>query len=207
MSGLPSEPFRGGGDLRASDSDRDRIALVLRQAAEDGRLDFGELEDRLDRVLRAKTYDDLQQITDDLPLAEFHSADSEGAVLPARRVSEEISAVFKKVEVTGHWLVPARMSVRVFGTEAVLDLTDAVMPNEVVIDANVAMGTLRLTVPEEVAVEMEDSGSFLASRNDKTSTKREPGTPTIRVRGSVVLGELTVRPPRRTWFRRKRRQS
>lgn len=193
--------------MRASDSDRERVALVLRQAAEDGRLDFGELEERLDQVLRAKTYDDLQKIAGDLPLAEFHTGGEGESVLPARRVSNEISAVFKKAEVTGHWLVPSHLLVRSFGAEVVLDLTEAVMPNEVVIETSIALGSLKLTLPEGVAVAFEGGGTVLASRNDKTQTQPGLGTPIVRIRGPVLLGEVTVRPPRRKWFRRGRKSS
>lgn len=205
MSWLPSESFSGAGELRASDSDRERVALVLRQAAGDGRLDFAELEERLDRVLRAKTYDDLQQVTADLPLVEFQPGAAGDSVLPARVVSNEVSAVFKKAEVTGHWLVPSRMLVRSFGAEVSLDLSDAVMPNEVVIETSIALGSLKLTLPEGVAVEFEGGGTVWASRNDKTQTRPGPGVPVVRVRGQIFLGEITARPPRRKWFRRGRK--
>jgi hypothetical protein len=53
--------------LRASDADRDAVAERLRQAAVEGRLDPDELEQRLHRALRAKTYGDLDGLLDDLP--------------------------------------------------------------------------------------------------------------------------------------------
>jgi Domain of unknown function (DUF1707) len=53
--------------LRASDADRDAVAERLRQAAVEGRLDADELEQRLHRALRAKTYGDLNRLLGDLP--------------------------------------------------------------------------------------------------------------------------------------------
>jgi hypothetical protein len=53
--------------LRASDADRDAVAERLRQAAVEGRLDADELEQRLHRALRAKTYGDLDGLLGDLP--------------------------------------------------------------------------------------------------------------------------------------------
>jgi hypothetical protein len=53
--------------LRAGDADRESVAEVLRQAHVDGRLDTGELEDRLARCYAAKTYTELNRLVRDLP--------------------------------------------------------------------------------------------------------------------------------------------
>ena len=53
--------------LRASDADRDAVADRLRAATVEGRLDAGELEQRLHVALRARTYGELQELLDDLP--------------------------------------------------------------------------------------------------------------------------------------------
>jgi hypothetical protein len=53
--------------LRASDADRDAIIDRLRQAAGEGRLEPDELEQRVDRALRARTYGDLAELLADLP--------------------------------------------------------------------------------------------------------------------------------------------
>ncbi len=53
--------------LRASDADRERIAERLRHATADGRLHAHELEERLARALRARTYGELDAVVSDLP--------------------------------------------------------------------------------------------------------------------------------------------
>lgn len=53
--------------LRASDSDRESVADRLRAAAAEGRLLTEELEERLSRALRARTYGELDAVTADLP--------------------------------------------------------------------------------------------------------------------------------------------
>jgi Flp pilus assembly protein TadB len=53
--------------LRASDSDREHVADRLRAAAAEGRLLTEELEERIARALRARTYGDLDALTADLP--------------------------------------------------------------------------------------------------------------------------------------------
>jgi hypothetical protein len=53
--------------LRASDSDREAIAERLRKAAAEGRLLAEELEERVARALRARTYGELDAVVADLP--------------------------------------------------------------------------------------------------------------------------------------------
>jgi hypothetical protein len=53
--------------LRASDEDRERVARDLRDHYSAGRLDGGELDDRLDRAYAARTLADLEPLTADLP--------------------------------------------------------------------------------------------------------------------------------------------
>jgi hypothetical protein len=65
MTNLPEK--KDPRELRASDSDRDRVAAILREAAGDGRLSLDELDERLSAVYVAKTYADLEPITRDLP--------------------------------------------------------------------------------------------------------------------------------------------
>lgn len=53
--------------VRASDADRDHVADRLREAAGEGRLLAEELEERLARALRARTYGELDPLLADLP--------------------------------------------------------------------------------------------------------------------------------------------
>ena len=53
--------------LRASDADRDAVADRLHRAAVEGRLEPDELEERLHRALRARTYGELRRLVADLP--------------------------------------------------------------------------------------------------------------------------------------------
>jgi Domain of unknown function (DUF1707) len=53
--------------LRASDSDRERVAECLRHATAEGRLFADELEERLEAVFSARTYGELDRLVADLP--------------------------------------------------------------------------------------------------------------------------------------------
>jgi hypothetical protein len=53
--------------MLASDADRERVADRLRQAATEGRILAEELEERVSRALRARTYGELDELVADLP--------------------------------------------------------------------------------------------------------------------------------------------
>ncbi|HUC56309.1 MAG TPA: DUF1707 domain-containing protein [Streptosporangiaceae bacterium] len=70
--------------VRASDQDRDRTAQLLSAHHAAGRLDPEEFAERLDRVYTAKTVDDLDELTADLPAIDLYPLPS--ASLPRNRV-------------------------------------------------------------------------------------------------------------------------
>src|SRR5262245_32453118 len=57
----------GPDEMRAGDSDRQAVAEKLKQALDEGRLDLGEYDERLQQAYAAKTYGDLKGLLDDLP--------------------------------------------------------------------------------------------------------------------------------------------
>src|SRR3954470_15586318 len=106
--------------MRISDADRNKVAEILRDAAGDGRIDFAELDERLEATYAAKTYADLVPITHDLAPATVSS----GAVLPGVS-SERAVAIMGGVERRGPWVVPEHFSVFCFMGGAELDLREA----------------------------------------------------------------------------------
>lgn len=62
-------PAPGGdrGRMRAADADRERVVESLKHAYSEGRLTAEEYEDRVERALSARTYDDLDALVSDLP--------------------------------------------------------------------------------------------------------------------------------------------
>ena len=72
--------------MRISDSERTEAADLLSKHYGDGRLDEAEFHQRLDQAMRAKTYDDLGGLFDDLPRTEAEAA--EAPRTPVRRHHE-----------------------------------------------------------------------------------------------------------------------
>ena len=73
-------PAPGGPGTRASDADRDTTADLLNTAFADGRLSAGEHDQRLSAAYAARTWQELRQLTVDLPVPQA-SATSPGTVL------------------------------------------------------------------------------------------------------------------------------
>ena len=63
------------GAIRASDSDRESVVEILRQAYTDGRLDLNEFDERTTAAYAAKTWADLRRLTSDLPVDAVLGAD------------------------------------------------------------------------------------------------------------------------------------
>jgi hypothetical protein len=194
-------------DLRCSDADRERVAETLREAAAEGRLTLSELEERLDATFRARTYGDLEPITGDLPPG-WDLVPGGPPVGPAGVVgrtrdplgpavrTERISAVFGDERRSGRWEVPRRLEVTSVLGEVTIDFTEAIVRDrEIVVQVAVALGSVTLIVPEGIDVRM-DTGFVLGDRKVRLTGPVTPGGPVYRVRGFVVLGEITVRPPR-----------
>ncbi len=70
-----AQPAASGAGMRASDADRDRAAGVLNAAFAEGRLTSGEHDQRLNAAYAARTWQQLRQLTADLPAPAGATAD------------------------------------------------------------------------------------------------------------------------------------
>ena len=57
----------GREDMRAADADRQRVADQLKTALDEGRLDLGEYDERIQKAYGARTYGELDGLLTDLP--------------------------------------------------------------------------------------------------------------------------------------------
>lgn len=192
--------------LRASDADREHSAARIREAHAEGRLDPDELDERLDRVYRAKTLGELAEVTRDLPPAGTSSVVAGGPVgmsvstEEARRLAAEgqgretISAVFGGVERGGRWLVEPHTSVSVLFGGVDLDLREAVLAQrEVVVQCAVVFGGLSITVPPGVRVTSRANAFMGGIDLSKVESATDPNAPTIRITGTCLMGGIDVR--------------
>jgi hypothetical protein len=188
--------------LRISDADRHQVAEVLREAAGAGRIDFEELDERLEATYAARTYADLVPITVDLP---GQSADASLA-RPAPRTTpspvvsggpheEKHRAIMGGLDRKGAWIVPAHLTVTCVMGGADLDLRQAQFAaREVVITINAVMGGADIKVNPRTRVVMEGTGIMggYSGPSGSTPVELDADSPVVRIRGFAVMGGVNV---------------
>jgi uncharacterized protein DUF1707 len=180
-------------NLRVSDSDREAVAEILRDAAGDGRLTLEELEERLAAAYAARTYADFEPLIGDLP------AGLPSAVEPSQELLE-LSAPFNDVRRDGRWVVPPRIVATAGMGNVKLDFTEAVVRGrEVLIEATAYAGDVVLVVPEGFEVDLTGVQANLGAAKNKVRRGQSTG-PRLRVVGRTVLGDVVARHPRRSRF-------
>jgi len=169
--------------LLASDADRDIALAMLREASVDGRLTLEDLAERTELVHRARTRGEVAAATAGL-----------AAALPAPRTGvERQRAVLSSIERRGRWrLAPRNRFTAVLGSIK-LDMREAVLPRpEIEIEARLVLGSILITVPEGVLVELSGGGP-LSSQNLRVEGSPPEGAPVIRIRFRGVAGSIEVR--------------
>jgi hypothetical protein len=186
--------------MRASDSDRDRVAEVLREAAGDGRLTLEELQERLNQVYMAKTYAELEPITRDLPspsgrsdVAPYTPPFADKPItdgLPSWRTGIAIMSGFQRV---GEWLVPRTFISFAFWGGGRIDLREArFAAPQVRIWAFAIMGGIEVYAPEDIAVHVNGIG-IMGGFDHHASGPGEPGSPRAVVSGFSFWGGVDVK--------------
>ena len=199
--------------LRVSHADRDRVVEILREAAGDGRLDAQELDERVERALTARTFAELEPLTEDLPVPPLvpppvgpaapgpvSAPGSAGppvadAVDAAGSVTWSVHGIPLRRE--GVWTVPRVIELDVHGGSARLDYTMARLPEGGASEIRVSVhgGSVRLTVPPGVAVDASGlclHGGAVRDRSLRQIDPSRPVTHVITVAGSVHGGSVRV---------------
>jgi hypothetical protein len=206
MSDARPEPSNvgpiAGGNLRASDADRERVATVLNTAYAEGRLSRDEHDERLDQLIVAKTFDDLIPITRDLvvsrppaegrqpaaaPTAGFDVDTSSASEQPTRLV-----AIFSGVARHGKWRVRRKTQVLALFGGIDLDFRDAVFEGSTIeISGICCFGGMDIKVPEGLHVSNEMVGIF-GGTDLKGVADPIPGAPTLVLKGLTLFGGVSV---------------
>jgi hypothetical protein len=191
----------GPGALRVSYEDRDQVAEVLRVAAGDGRLTAEELDERLERALTARTYDELAPLVTDLPAAGTGVAPLAGVLaragsVPAKELIK-IHVISSSGGRDGRWTVPARMDLMASSGQITLDFTDAVITQPTLhIDAEVQAGVIILVIKPGIVVDMDEVS--VHAGQVKVDAPWDASTPVflhVTVAGRCGSGVIVARPP------------
>lgn len=193
MGELIPEPVHPG-QIRTSDADRERVAAVLRAAAAEGRLDLGELDERLGRVYAARTYAELEPLTRDLPAV---GSPLFGVPPPAYAAGVPVSrsgyALAGRFERSGPWSVGPEFTCVAFWGGGLVDLRDAIFTvGAVRIKAYALMGGLEIWVPERATVHVTGIG-VMGGFDHRAGGPGAPGAPTVTVGGFALWGGVAIK--------------
>jgi hypothetical protein len=194
-----------GGNLRASDADRDKVAAVLSTAYAEGRLTLEEHDERLDRVLHARTFDELIPITHDLvvmapqPDALAKVPADASYTVDTSHASDEVDnmiAIFGGVNRSGKWRVRRQAKAYALFGGIDLDLRQAVFEAPVVEISGIwCFGGLDIKVPAGIEVRDQTAGIF-GGTDVRDVGDHQPGAPTLVIKGMSLFGGVSVRGPK-----------
>ncbi len=192
--------------LRASDADRERVARVLNEAMEEGRLTAAEVHERLMTAYASKTLGELEPLTADLP---GHSAlvprpfsVPHPAPAPSSRAVDRVGgnptssvaiAVMSGATRKGAWVVPAQFNAVAIMGGVDLDLTQARFTQSSTVITCVAFwGGIDIVVPEDLTVIVSGVG-LLGAFEDNAQVEGPPGAPVVRINGLALMGGVEVK--------------
>lgn len=194
-------------DLRASDSDRERVAEVLRDALAEGRLDMAEFEERLEATYKARTYGELAPLTRDLPAVgtvtapvpvsftkePVESGSWAGRIVGGEGSSAGAVAIMSGFQRKGRWTVPKRFDCFAFWGGGEIDLREADFADrEVEINCVAIMGGVQVIVPPGVEVVVRGIGIMGGFDHPRDDGPPEPGAPRVIIGGLAFWGGVDV---------------
>ena len=185
------------GELRVSDADRDQVTEVLHAAYVEGRISLDEHAERTAAALEAKTFDDLTALTADLvPAAAPRPAHL--SLVPDSGEQERITAMLAESNRRGPLTVGRQLQVHVVLGSSVVDLTEATFTApDVEITCTQFVGSITIRVRPGTTVRLE-AANVLGDTSVKGIGDPMTNEPTIVVRGTNILGEISVRGPKKS---------
>ncbi|MEP9393963.1 DUF1707 domain-containing protein [Gordonia sp. VNQ95] len=187
--------------MRAADADRELVHEILSAAMEQGSLSPEEYSDRAGKALTAKTFGDLDALTDDLPVTQLGvRLPAAGAPYPSRVTPhsgrEPVRsrlAIMSGSELKGQAAVAEHLSATAImgGVEIDLRQVEFTEPH-LTIQCVAIMGGVDITVPPDVTVEI-DGSAVMGGFGGKAAGPGAPGAPAVRVTGFALMGGVEVK--------------
>jgi hypothetical protein len=174
--------------VRASDAEREQTVELLRGHVVSGRLTLEEFAQRVDTVYRARTREELEALTRDVPAV---SRAPEPRV--RRRPKRFTGVIFGSVERKGRWRMPRFAGLAVAFGDADIDLRTAQIEDPVVtITSFLVFGNADFFVPTGVEVDVSGLTLFGHRREHGDDVAPLPDAPLIRIRVYSVFGTSDV---------------
>jgi hypothetical protein len=179
----PDLPDRSG--YRAADADREAVIERLQAAAQDGRLDFQEFEERMAAAYEAKTFGELEPLTADL---------LDGPLTQAQEVT--LHAIGSSLQRRGSWTVPRRLVLKGKAGSSMLDFTQArLLSRDVDLSIDATAGSVTIIVPPGTSVDTSGLRTSFGSTNIRIDETAPTTTAPLRLtlHGTCHMGSVTVR--------------
>jgi hypothetical protein len=194
----PSDSAAPGSALsvRAGDGDREAVADRLRVAAGEGRIELAELEDRLERAYRAKTYGELDELVADLPRGRSSPTGPDTLQGPETLVLDTTETKIN-LKQNGRWIVPRRIVARCTRSLITIDFTEASCAHrEVTVEASCGTGWITMIVPRGWAVTVDATSTNTANVHNKATAPVDPHAPTLNVIAHPQHGYVRIKQRR-----------
>ncbi|GIF61988.1 hypothetical protein Ais01nite_00230 [Asanoa ishikariensis] len=178
-------------DIRMSDADREGVVARLNTAVSEGRLTMAEFEERVDGVLKARTYGEVEPFVADLP----------GGAVPAVTGTEivvELRSHAGQIRRGGRWAVPRKLVVRSKAGMVKLDFRHAVLSQRVVeIELATQAGNTVIVLPPGATADLDRLTTTAGTAFCRVPSFPEPGgtAPHLVISGSSAAGSVIVRYP------------
>lgn len=198
--GAPAPDHR----LRAADADRELVHQILSAAMTSGALTPSEYEERALKASTAKTFGDLDELTDDLPVGKL------GVPLPrpgdpyptgvtrpgtgsGRKPVRHRLAIMSGSELKGHAAVADQLEATAIMGGVEIDLREVEFTEPVLTVQCVAiMGGVDVIVPPDVTLEVGGL-AIMGGFEGKAEGPGRPGAPTVHVTGFALMGGVDVK--------------
>ncbi|MFB9181435.1 DUF1707 domain-containing protein [Dactylosporangium sucinum] len=180
-------------DMRISDAERERVVAQLNTAVAEGRLTLSEFEERVDGVLRSRTFGEIEPFVGDLPVRTPASAPD---LLPIRNRSSSLKR-------QGRWTVPRRISISTRAGAVKLDFTEAVfLQREVQIDIEARSSAVDLVLPAGATADVDQIDNHASTVKTKVPAVYDAGGEGVvfRINGELRSSSVRVRYQRRFWW-------
>ena len=168
-------------------------------------LTLDDLERRIERVYKAASVAELEEITADLRKAMTLPADqslvpssSRGVAPGSQMIAGRVLAFMSSTRRVGRWLVPPKLDVVAIMSDTKLDFTHAAMPGAVIdVHIRAVMASCKLVVPPNVRV-INETHAVMAnvlSRASEVLPGDAPASiesPVIRLTGYALMSDVNV---------------
>jgi hypothetical protein len=180
--------------MNSMEEKRDKTIKRLEKAYAQGEISLEELEKRIELAVNTTEYADLENLVSDLKPPE---PEMETKANYHEEPEETILGVLSGIKRKGRWKPARRSKIMVFLGGVELDFSEADLREGITeFEYFCALGGIELQVPEGINVEISGL-PLLAGIENKLSGEVYPGSPTIKLNGTMFMGGIEVKPSKK----------